>query len=100
MQCAAPSEKAPERASSFSKQGHRCGDYRGITVISQERKAFRIEKMDPLRCYCGEITLLNCVREMVALLASRLFMAAGPARSAVLRRCGLVEHQVPWNPPP
>jgi len=48
MECSAPSEKAPERAWSFSKQGRRSGDYRGIAMISQETKAVCIERMDPL----------------------------------------------------
>ena len=48
MECSAPSEKAPERAWFFSKQGRRSGDYRGIAVISQETKAVCIERMDPL----------------------------------------------------
>src|SRR5262249_51527936 len=101
MQCSALSEKAPEQASSFSNKG-RCGDYRGITVISQETKAVRIERVDPL---CNALLLLRnrfieLREEMVALLASWLFMASGPARSEVLRRCGLLEHQAPWNSPP
>jgi hypothetical protein len=99
MQCSAPSEKAPERASSFSKQGRRRADYRRITVMSQETKAVRIERMDPL---CNALLLrrnhfIELREEMVALLASWLFMASGPARSAVLRHCGLLEHQAPWN---
>ena len=90
MECSAPSEKAPERTSSFSKQGRRCGDYRGITVISQETKAVRIEGMDPLRhaLLLRRNHFIELREEMVALLASCLFMASSLARSTVLRRCG------------
>src|SRR6516165_8765762 len=89
MQCSAPSEKAPERASSFSKQGRRRADYRRITVMSQETKAVRIEGMDPL---CNALLLrrnhfIELREEMVALLASCLLMASSLARSTVLRRC-------------
>jgi len=55
--------------------------------------------LDPL---CNALLLrrnhfIELREEMVALLASWLFMASGPARSAVLRHCGLLEHQAPWN---
>jgi hypothetical protein len=102
MECSAPSEKAPERTSSFSKQGRRCGDYRGIDVISQETKAVRIERMNPLSnaLLLRRKHFIELREEMVALLASWLFMASGPARSAVLRRCGPAGHQAPWNSSP
>jgi hypothetical protein len=48
MQCSAPSEKRQKEHGPSRNKGRRRGDYRENTVISQEAKAVRIKRMDPM----------------------------------------------------